>query len=134
MGFGQIPRELKNHDIFNRDLAPPDALKICDSLLSYIHDTRRRRGRHYLCSAVKDVFVPFYERKLQVILGPMVRSRTRGERVLVPRFFHVSEENKSNVSGMVSPGEGFAELWVLLLLARMSKDTRNTLDRDSTWR
>ena len=111
-GSTRFMRELKNHDIFNRDLAPPDALKICDSLLSYIHDTRRRRGRHYLCSAVKDVFVPFYERKLQVIPGDPWSVPEHEENVY---WFQDSSTSPKRISPTspewCHPGEGFAELW-----------------------
>ncbi|CAL6409833.1 unnamed protein product [Bathycoccus prasinos] len=69
-GSTRFMHELKNHDIFNRDLAPPHALAACERILGSIHiDATKRDPVHFLCSAVKDVFVPFYERELQVIPG-----------------------------------------------------------------
>jgi ubiquitin-protein ligase len=68
-GSNRFVHDLKNREIFNRDLAPPYALEACEHILELIHNPAKRVCRHPLCSAVKDVFVPFYDRKLQVIPG-----------------------------------------------------------------
>ena len=68
-GSHRFVHDLKNREIFNRDLAPPYALEACEHILELIHNPAKRVCRHPLCSAVKDVFVPFYDRKLQVIPG-----------------------------------------------------------------
>ena len=68
-GSTRFVHDLKNREIFNRDLAPPYALEACEHILELIHNPAKRVCRHFLCSAVKDVFLPFYERKSQVIPG-----------------------------------------------------------------
>jgi ubiquitin-protein ligase len=68
-GSTRFMHDLKNREIFNRDLAPRYALEACEHILELIHNPAKRVCRHFSCSAVKDVFVPFYERKLQVIPG-----------------------------------------------------------------